>query len=78
MTGCGKNNSSDKKGVWNVLGSKKKPDKPELIKLKNGVFVYKDNEQSEMPPDYNDKNPFNKLEKEFGPSGVTFNGEKSL
>ena len=78
MTGCRKDSEPKKATIWEMLASKKKPSKPELIKLKNGVFVYKDNTPTETPPDYNGKDPFNNLETKFGPSKVNFNGEKSL
>lgn len=78
MSGCNKDNSIKKKKneAWNIFGSKAKSDKPELIKLKNGIFVYKDNSPSENPPDYSGKDPFNNLETNFGPSSINFNAEK--
>jgi len=79
MTGCSQNSSKKERESrsWNIFGSKEKPAEPELIRLKNGVFVYKDASPSEAPPDYKGRDPFTSLEASFGPSKVNFSGEKS-
>jgi hypothetical protein len=79
MTGCSQNSSKkdNKNSAWNIFGPKGKSAEPELVRLKNGVFVYKDASPSEVPPDYKGRDPFTSLEASFGPSKVDFSGEKS-